>query len=52
MGAIAKAIEKYCRVTNSKFIGHYYGNYFFIDSWGEEKSYNQKALLREVSNFE
>lgn len=52
MGAIEKAIKKYCRVTNSKLIGYDNGYYFFIDSWGEEKSYNQRGLLREVGNFE
>lgn len=52
MGAIEKAIDKYCRVTNSKFIGYNEGYYYFLDGWGEEKSYRQKTLLREVSNFE
>lgn len=51
-GAITKAIKKYCRVTNSKFVGYNNGYYYFMDSFGEEKSYRPKGLIREVSNFE
>lgn len=52
MDAIEKAIEKYCRVTNSKMTGYNNGYYYFINSWGEEKCYRQKDLIREVGNFE
>ena len=52
MGAIEKAIEKYCRVTNSKMIGYNNGWYYFRNTWGDEKSYRQQSLLREVDNFE
>ncbi|MGG4267402.1 hypothetical protein [Peribacillus simplex] len=52
MGAIEKTIEKYCRVTNSTMIGYNNGYFYFLNSFGEEKSYRQKELLREVDNFE
>lgn len=52
LGAIEKTIEKYCRVTNSTMIGYNNGYFYFLNSFGEEKSYRQKELLREVDNFE
>lgn len=52
MGAIKRAIEKYCRVTNSKLVGYHNGYLYFSNSWGDEKRYSRKGLIREVSNFE
>ncbi|MCM3758285.1 hypothetical protein M3197_12515 [Sporosarcina aquimarina] len=51
MGAIKRAIDKYCQVTNSKLIDYHNDRLYFVDSWGEEKSYSRKELSREVGNF-
>ncbi|MED3792388.1 hypothetical protein P4571_08025 [Niallia alba] len=52
MGVMEKAIQKYCRVTNSKMTGYNNGWYCFINGWGEKMCYRQNDLLREVDNFE
>lgn len=46
-----KLIKKYCECTNSKLVGYENGIFYFYDGW-EEKVYDRKGLLREVSNFE
>lgn len=52
MGAMEKAIEKYCRVTNSRFTGYDNGFYCFYNEFDGEREYSQRDLLREVANFE
>lgn len=52
MSAMKNAIEKYCRVTNSKFIGYDNGFYCFYNEFDGKRVYLQHDLLREVSNFE
>lgn len=52
MGAMEKAIKKYCEATNSKMIGCGNGQYCFCDSKGNITCYRQKELLKEVDNLD